>query len=62
MPTSEFEAALKESRLRLSACMLDLVILMETVRQTLDHVTKSIECVRDRIGEMEEEDNANKRS
>lgn len=53
MPTSELEAALKESQLRLSACMLDLMILKEQVNQVLKHVAESIECVRDRLGEIE---------
>lgn len=53
MKNSKLEAALQESKTRLTECMFDLVLLMEKVKQTLTDVAESIECVRDRLGEME---------
>lgn len=57
MIISELENQQKEtlrvSKEKLTACMFDLVVLMENVKHTLKHVTETIECVRDRLGELE---------
>lgn len=54
--------ALKESFFRLSACLIDLAQLLEDVpmdkelHKSLRYIFKNIECVRDRLGEMERGD------
>jgi hypothetical protein len=52
---SEHEKGLRESQVRLSSAMLYLLLLKENVSHVISHVAKNLECVRDRLNEMENE-------